>query len=191
VDFLYAKDRALLSDHVIRLNTTTTSSNITIHPLYTTSNMTPPHPSTRLVLRYNSTFNAILYRIENPLYENIEFTLININWNTNTRERYLFVYQKTEAYFTLYVTKDATKYRKAEYGFNKYYDKYKLVDRRHNPQNYSRKKLKDRGPCNGHIAHTFAMITLVLLASIDPIEMDGVRIKLLLFMTKIGWPTLA
>lgn len=190
MDFLYVKDRALLSDHVVRLNTTTTSSNITIQPLYTTSNNDGYRPSA-----------AFLYFVASLATYSVRYA--SVFWYTNKYLSLVFVFQlmfmsvnsifSYSGFSVLYkIALNVELYHNInlvlgcggviflfivsgivlilssvavfEYGFNKYYDKYKLVDRRHNPQNYSRKKLKDRGPCNGHIAHTFAMITLVLLA---------------------------
>lgn len=190
VDFLYNKDRALLSDHVVRLNTTTTISNITILPLYTTSNNDGYKPSAAFMyfaaalatytVRYASVFwytnkylsfvfvFQLIFMSVNSIFSYCGFSILykialNIDMYGNIDLLlgcggivFLFIVSG----IVLILSSVAV----FEYGFNKYYDKYKLVDRRHNPQNYSRKKLKDRGPCNGHIAHTFAMITLVLLA---------------------------
>ncbi|XP_076104167.1 uncharacterized protein LOC143072901 [Mytilus galloprovincialis] len=190
VDFLYSKDRPLLTDHVVRLNATPTTINLTIHPLYTTSNNGGYRPSAAFVyflsslatyaIRYASVFwytnkylsmvfvFQLLFMSVNSIFSYSGFSILykialnsnlygNINLNLGCGSViFLFIVSGIVLILSSFAV--------FEYGFNKYYDKYKLVDRRHNPQIYTRKILKDRGPCNGHIAHTFAMITLVLLA---------------------------
>ncbi|KAK3094849.1 hypothetical protein FSP39_007019 [Pinctada imbricata] len=64
-----------------------------------------------------------------------------------------------------------------EYGAHHFMEKFRLVDRKHNPDAYEKDTAIVRGPCNGYVTHTCAVITLVLIASFrGPIYFDVVSL---------------
>ncbi|OWF51757.1 uncharacterized protein LOC110448656 [Mizuhopecten yessoensis] len=63
------------------------------------------------------------------------------------------------------------------YGSHHFHEKFRLVDRKHNPEKYVRHKRNYKGPCNGYVSHSCAVGTLVLLAIFKgPILYDLVSI---------------
>ncbi|XP_033756683.1 uncharacterized protein LOC117339281 [Pecten maximus] len=63
------------------------------------------------------------------------------------------------------------------YGSYHFHEKFRLVDRKHNPEKYVRHKRNYKGPCNGYVSHSCAVGTLVLLAIFKgPILYDLVTI---------------
>ncbi|XP_060075777.1 uncharacterized protein LOC132555444 [Ylistrum balloti] len=63
------------------------------------------------------------------------------------------------------------------YGSYHFHEKFRLVDRKHNPEKYVRHKRNYKGPCNGYVSHSCAVGTLVLLAIFKgPILYDLVSI---------------
>ncbi|CAC5389304.1 unnamed protein product [Mytilus coruscus] len=82
VDFLYSKDRPLLTDHVVRLNTTPASINLTIHPLYTTSNNGGYRPSAAFVY-FLASLSTYAIRILD--YANVGQPIFVIKSNNLTR----------------------------------------------------------------------------------------------------------
>lgn len=63
------------------------------------------------------------------------------------------------------------------YGSHHFQEKFRLVDRKHNPEKYVRHKRNYKGPCNGYVSHSCAVGTLVFLAIFKgPILYDLVSI---------------
>ena len=107
--------------------------------------------------------------------------LFKIAANFHVYEPYIKVLLTCYVLLALYLISGLVVYLSSvvvfEYGAHHFMEKFRLVDRKHNPEAYDRNKDIVRGPCSGYVAHTCAVVTLVLIACFrGPIYYDVVSL---------------